>query len=160
LGLCKARNVTSAENDLRDVFETIQEDLDHGTPQMGDEKNNIDFFGKIYSEIAGTSIFDPDGAPGEQGGMQVKDGDVPNDLRALPTENIIVSELLSNGPNMSSTDFQLSPRVKSLEDSLDSDMFSISDSLYDVELLDSQEAVYPILNNILYELLAGFRTAT
>jgi hypothetical protein len=152
--------VTSAENNSRDMFKTIREDLDHSTPQIGDEKNNIDSFGKIYSEIAGTSIFDPDGAPGEQGGMQVKDGDMPNDLRALPTENIIVSELLSNGSNMSSTDFQLSPRAKSLEDSLDSDMFSISDSSDDVELLDSQEAVYPILNNILYELLAGFRTAT
>jgi len=83
-----------------------------------------------------------------------------NDLRAIPMENIERSELLSNGPNMSSTEFQLSPRAESLENSLDSDMLSISDFSDDVELLDSQEAVYPILNNILYELLAGFRTAT
>jgi len=50
--------------------------------------------------------------------------------------------------------------MESLRDSLDSDMFSISDSSDDLELLDPEEPVYPILNNILHELLAGFRTAT
>jgi hypothetical protein len=55
---------------------------------------------------------------------------------------------------------QFSPRTESREDSLDSDMFSISDSSDDIELLDPQETVYPMLNNILHQLLAGFRTAT
>jgi hypothetical protein len=50
--------------------------------------------------------------------------------------------------------------MESLEGSLDSDMFSISEFSEDVELLDPQELVYPILNSILHELLAGFRTVT
>jgi hypothetical protein len=50
--------------------------------------------------------------------------------------------------------------MESLEDSLDSDMFSISEFSENVELLDPQEPVYPILNSILHELLAGFQTAT
>ena len=69
------------------------------------------------------------------------------------------SELLSQGSNMFSIDSQLSPTTESLEYSLDSDMFSISESSDDVELLDSQETIYPILNNILHRLLSGFRIA-
>jgi hypothetical protein len=69
-------------------------------------------------------------------------------------------ELLSQSSNILSTISQPSPTMESLRDSLDSDMFSISDSSDDFELLDPQEPGYPILNNILHELLAGFRTAT
>jgi hypothetical protein len=69
-------------------------------------------------------------------------------------------ELLSQGSNVLSIVSQPFPAMESLSDLLDSDMFSISDSSDDFELLDPQEPVYPILNNILHELLAGFRTAT
>lgn len=58
---------------------------------------------------------------------------------------------------MCSTGTQPSPTTESSKDSLDSDMFSISEVSDDVELLDPQEPVYPILNSILDELLAGFR---
>ncbi|PQE04295.1 Het and ankyrin domain protein [Rutstroemia sp. NJR-2017a BBW] len=69
-------------------------------------------------------------------------------------------ELLSQSSNMLSTDSQPSPTTESLEDSLDSDMYSISDSSDDVKLLDHEESIYPILNKILHRLLAGFRTVT
>lgn len=68
--------------------------------------------------------------------------------------------LLSQGSNMFSADSQLSPTTESLDDSLDSDMFSISESSDEVELLDPRETVYPLLKNILHELLTGFRTVT
>jgi hypothetical protein len=61
---------------------------------------------------------------------------------------------------MSSADSQFSSRTESREDSLNSDMFSISESSDDIKLLDREEKMYPILNNIFYQLLAGFRTAT
>ncbi len=57
-------------------------------------------------------------------------------LRTPRTENITRSELLSQGSNMFSTDSQLSPTTDSLEDSLDSDMLSISGFSDSIELLD------------------------
>ncbi|KAH6696440.1 hypothetical protein BKA61DRAFT_252267, partial [Leptodontidium sp. MPI-SDFR-AT-0119] len=91
-------------------------------------------------------------------------GSVYSVLENLPlsphAENPEYSELLSDDPNMFSTDSQFSPRTESREYSLDSDMFSISDSLDDIELLGCEEKVHPILNNISHQLLAGFRTAT
>jgi hypothetical protein len=83
-----------------------------------------------------------------------------NDPSILRTNISGGSELLSQGLNFFSADTQPSSTTESLEDSLDSDMFSISDSSDDVELLDCNEAAYPILNNILNQLLAEFRTAT
>ncbi|KAH8769340.1 hypothetical protein BGZ57DRAFT_929659 [Hyaloscypha finlandica] len=85
---------------------------------------------------------------------------VLNDARTPRKNNTDSSGLLLKGSNMLSEGYQHAPTVDSPEDSLDSDMFSISDSSDDVELLNPREIMYPILNNILHRLLAGFRTVT
>jgi hypothetical protein len=83
-----------------------------------------------------------------------------NDPRTPGTCNLELSDLLSQRSNMFSKDSQPSETTESLENSLDSDMFSISDCSDDIEVLDSQETMYPMLNNILHQLLTGFRAAT
>jgi hypothetical protein len=60
---------------------------------------------------------------------------------------------------MLSAEYQPSPTMSSPEDSMDSDMFSISGSSDDTELLYCQGAVDPSLNILIHRLLAGFRTA-
>jgi hypothetical protein len=82
-----------------------------------------------------------------------------NNARTLPLENSERSELLSQVSSMFA-DSQPFPITESCEGTLDSDMFSISDSSDDIDLLDHQETIYPMLHNKLHQLLAGFRTAT
>jgi hypothetical protein len=118
-------------------------------------------FSSHYRTVARNhSKSEDDGTPSRSPSI----GSVYSVLENLPlspcAENPECSELLSDDPNMFSADSQFSPRTESREDSLDSDMFAISDSSDDVELLDREEKVYPILNNIFHQLLAGFRTAT
>ena len=69
-------------------------------------------------------------------------------------------DLLSQRSSMFSKDSQPAETTESLENSLDSDMFSISDCSNDIEVPYSQETMYPMLNNILHQLLTGFRAAT
>ncbi|KAH7370148.1 hypothetical protein BKA65DRAFT_12028 [Rhexocercosporidium sp. MPI-PUGE-AT-0058] len=76
------------------------------------------------------------------------------------TESPESSMLLSDDPNLFSAGSQFPPSVESQEHSLDSDMFSISDSSDEIELLDFEKKVCLILNNMGHQLLAGFRTAT
>ncbi|PMD33002.1 hypothetical protein L207DRAFT_639741 [Hyaloscypha variabilis F] len=82
-----------------------------------------------------------------------------NNARTLPLEYSERSELLSQVSNMFA-DSQPSPITESSEGTLDSDMFSISDSSDDIDLLDRQETIYPMLHNKFHQLLAGFRTVT
>jgi hypothetical protein len=83
-----------------------------------------------------------------------------DDPQTPRSENLERWQLLSHSSDMLSTNSQPSLTTESLEDSLDSGMYSISDSSDDMKLLDHQESIYPILNKILHHLLAGFRTAT
>jgi hypothetical protein len=39
-------------------------------------------------------------------------------------------------------------------------MLSISDNSADIELLGYKEGIYPMLSNVLYRLLSGFRKCT
>ncbi|KAE9362873.1 hypothetical protein N431DRAFT_424261, partial [Stipitochalara longipes BDJ] len=67
---------------------------------------------------------------------------------------------LSNETNVFSTDSERVSTMESPEDSLDTDMLSVSDSSQEIELLDRSEEIYPTLSMILHQLLSEFRHYT
>jgi hypothetical protein len=82
-----------------------------------------------------------------------------NDPSTLCLENSESSKSLLKASNILSAECQPSPTMSSPEDSMDSDMFSISGSSDDTELLYCQEAMDSSLNKLVHQLLAGYRAA-
>lgn len=69
------------------------------------------------------------------------------------------SESLFQKPNLLAPNSWLSPTTNSSGDSLDSDMFSISDFSDNFEPADPQGTVHLIVNQIAHRLYAGYRTS-
>ena len=67
---------------------------------------------------------------------------------------------LSKETNLFSTYSELGSTMESPNDSLSTDMLSVSDSSQKFELLDRSEEIYPILTLILNQLLSEFRNYT
>jgi hypothetical protein len=82
-----------------------------------------------------------------------------NDPSTLCLENSESSKSLLKASNILSAEYQPSPTISSPEDSMDSDMFSISGSSDDTDLLYCQESINPSLNKLVHQLLAAFRAA-
>ena len=66
-------------------------------------------------------------------------------------------ESWSNDSNLFSADSEVVSTMDSLEDSLSTDMLSVSDSSQEIELLNRSEETYPILSMVIDQLLSEFR---
>ena len=83
-----------------------------------------------------------------------------NEEVGLNAKKFGTSGLLPKSPSPCLASSQHNSIVRTSEDSLDSDMLSLSSCSDDIELLTREEPVYPFLKNILHRLICGYRSAT
>ena len=83
-----------------------------------------------------------------------------NEEAGLNAKKFRTSGLLPKSPNPCLASSQHSSIARTSEDSLDSDMLSLSSYSDHVELLTREESVYPFFKNILHRLICGYRSAT